>query len=133
MTVNPLEGNDLYEFGPFRLDLRARLLSRDSEPLPLAPKCFDVLSHLARNAGRAVSREELLAAVWPDVVVSDGSLTQAVFVLRRALDEREDAPGFLATVPRVGYRFSGDVRAVPGPDVPQAVLPIPAAVPAAVA
>lgn len=128
MTVNPLEGNDLYEFGPFRLDLKARLLSRDSEPLPLAPKCFDVLSYLVRHAGRAVSREELLAAVWSDVAVSDGSLTQAVFVLRRVLGEREEAPGFLATVPRVGYRFS-DARPVPRPEAP-AVVPLPVAAPA---
>ena len=107
MTVNSLEGNDLYEFGPFRLDLRARLLSKGAETASRSPRSrFDVLSYLVRHAGRAVSREELLAAVWPDVVVSDGSLTQAVFVVRRALGEREDAPGFLATVPRVGYRFS---------------------------
>ena len=130
MTANSLEENDLYEFGPFRLDLRARLLSKGAEPLPLAPKCFDVLSYLVRHAGRAVSREELLGAVWPDVVVSDGSLTQAVFVVRRALGEREDAPGFLATVPRVGYRFSDDVRAVPRSEAPEAVVPFPAAAPA---
>ncbi len=130
MASNPLGSADLVEFGPFRLDLRARLLLRDSEELPLAPKSFDVLTYLVRNAGRAVSRDELLGAVWPDVVVSDASLTQAVFVLRRALGEREDAPGFLATVPRVGYRFSDDVRAVPRPDAPRAVVPFPAAAPA---
>ncbi len=127
MTANPLERNDLFEFGPFRLDLRARLLSKGSEPLPIAPKSFDVLAYLVRNAGRAVSREELLAAVWPDVVVSDGSLTQAVFVVRRALGESEDGPGFLATVPRIGYRFSPDVRAIPRAEVPATVVPFPVA------
>ncbi len=126
MASNPFEGNELFEFGPFRLDVRARVLWRDGEPVPLAPKSFDVLAHLVRNAGRAVSREELLAAVWPDVVVSDGSLTQAVFVVRRALGESEDAPGFLATVPRVGYRFSADVRALSSaPAVPAAPRPGP--------
>lgn len=113
MSSNPLEKNDLFEFGPFRLDLRARLLSRGAEALALAPKSFDVLAYLVLHAGRAVSREELLSAVWPDVVVSDGSLTQAVFVIRRALGEGDDGPGFLATVPRVGYRFSAEVRVVP--------------------
>jgi eukaryotic-like serine/threonine-protein kinase len=127
VTGNLLERNDLFEFGPFRLDLRARLLTRAGEPLPLAPKSFDVLAYLVLHAGRAVSREELLAAVWPDVVVSDGSLTQAVFVVRRALGESEDGPGFLATVPRVGYRFSADVRAIPHAGRSAAVVPFPAA------
>ena len=130
LTVNPVEGNDLYEFGRFRLDLRARLLFRGSEPLPLAPKCFDVLSYLVRHAGRAVSREELLAEVWPDVAVSDGSLTQAIFVVRRALGEREDAPGFLATVPRVGYRFSEDAHPVARHETSASVGPHPVAAPA---
>ena len=127
MTANVLERNDLFEFGPFRLDLRARLLSKGSEPLPLAPKSFDVLAYLVQNAGRAVSREEILTAVWPDVVVSDGSLTQAVFVVRRALGESEDGPGFLATVPRVGYRFSTDVRSLSRGEKPAAVVPFPVA------
>ncbi len=130
MTANSLEGNDLYEFGPFRLDLRARLLSKGAETLALAPKAFDVLAYLVQHAGRAVSREELLAAVWPDVVVSDGSLTQAVFVVRRALGESEEGSGYLATVSRVGYRFSADVRAISRPEVPSAAPPLPAAVPA---
>jgi DNA-binding winged helix-turn-helix (wHTH) protein len=112
LTVNSLEGNDLYEFGLFRLDLRARLLSKGAETLALAPKSFDVLAYLVRHAGRAVSREELLAAVWPDVVVSDGSLTQAVFVVRRALGETDERARFLVTVPRVGYRFSDEVSPV---------------------
>ena len=130
MIANTLGTNDLLEFGPFRLDLRGRRLSKGSETLALAPKSFDVLAYLVRHAGRAVSREELLAAVGPDVVVSDGSLTQAVFVVRRALGEREDAPGFVATVPRVGYRFSEDVRTISRPEVPSAAPPLPAAVPA---
>ena len=65
--------------------------------------------------------------MWPDVVVSDGSLTQAVFVVRRALGESEDGPGFLATVPRVGYRFSTDVRAIPRAEKPARSCPSPVA------
>ncbi|HSB63135.1 MAG TPA: winged helix-turn-helix domain-containing protein [Thermoanaerobaculia bacterium] len=120
----------MVEFGPFRLDFRARRLSKGSETLALAPKSFDVLAYLVQHAGRAVSREELLAAVWPDVVVSDGSLTQAVFVVRRALGESEEGSGYLATVARVGYRFSADVRAISRPEVQSAAPPLPAAVPA---
>src|SRR5262249_36540950 len=113
VSSNSFAARDLYEFGPFVLDIRARVLSKEGEPLPLAPKSFDVLVYLVRNAGRAVTREELLGAGWPDVVVGDGTLTQAVFVVRRALGETDERAKFLVTVPRVGYRFSDEVRPVP--------------------
>ena len=75
MSGNSSESKWLWSFGGFRLDARARLLLRDGLPVPLTPKAFDVLVHLARNESRAVPREELLAAVWPDTVVTDASLT----------------------------------------------------------
>lgn len=100
---------ELWEFGEFRLDARARLLLRDGMPVPLTPKALDVLLHLARNAGKAVSREELFDAVWPDTIVTDASLTQAVFLVRKALGET-DASKFVETVPRIGYRLN-----LPGP------------------
>ena len=112
MPVNPLEQSHLFEFGPFRLDTRARLLFRDGIPVPLPPKSYETLVHLVRSGGRAMTREELAEAVWPDVVVSDGSLTQAVFLLRKALGESEEGPRFIETVPRVGYRFAAGVAAV---------------------
>jgi DNA-binding winged helix-turn-helix (wHTH) protein/WD40 repeat protein len=126
MSLNTVESNELFEFGPFRLDLRARLLFRDGVPVPLAPKSFETLTYLVRNAGRAVSREELLGAVWPDVVVSDASLTQAVFLLRKALGETEDGPRYVETVPRTGYRFLTTVATPPA--VSPAPLPHPPAV-----
>ena len=105
MSVNSSESKWLWAFGAFRLDARARLLLRDGLPVPLTPKAFDVLVHLARNENRAVAREEILAAVWPDTVVTDASLTQAVFLVRRALGEAEGA-GMLETVPKFGYRLN---------------------------
>lgn len=105
MSDKSSDTRELWEFGEFRLDARARLLLKDGIPVPLTPKAFDVLLHLARNAGRAVSREELLDAVWPDTIVTDASLTQAVFLVRKALGETE-ASSILETVPRVGYRFN---------------------------
>ena len=109
MSNKSSDDRELWEFGEIRLDARARLLLRDGIPVPLTPKALDVLLHLARNAGRAVSREELFDAVWPDTVVTDASLTQAVFLVRKALGETE-ASTYVETVPRVGYRFH-----LPGP------------------
>lgn len=73
MSDNSFDGRWLWSFGAFRLDARARLLLRDGLPVPLTPKAFDVLVHLARNENRAVAREELLEAVWPGTVVTDAS------------------------------------------------------------
>jgi DNA-binding winged helix-turn-helix (wHTH) protein/WD40 repeat protein len=105
MSTKSPESKELWEFGEFRLDVRARLLLRDGIPVPLTPKALEVLVHLVRNAGRAVSREELLDTIWPDAVVTDASLTQAVFLVRKALGETE-ASTYVETVPRVGYRFN---------------------------
>lgn len=126
MSGKSSDTRELWDFGEFRLDARARLLLKDGIPVPLTPKALDVLLHLARNAGRAVSREELFDAVWPETVVTDASLTQAVFLVRKALGETE-ASTFVETVPRVGYRFNlpeqaprRDPEAPPAPPGPDA-------------
>ncbi|MBK9969009.1 MAG: winged helix-turn-helix domain-containing protein [Holophagales bacterium] len=129
MSAKSPEASGLWEFGEFRLDGRARLLLRDGVPVSLTPKALDVLFHLVRHAGRAVSREELLDAIWPDTIVTDASLTQAVFLVRKALGETE-ASRYVETVPRIGYRFNlpdppiGPDRAG-RPGGPPAVAPSP--------
>ncbi len=115
MSAKSPEDSGLWEFGEFRLDGRARLLLRDGVPVPLTPKALEVLLHLVRHAGRAVSREELLDAIWPDTIVTDASLTQAVFLIRKALGESE-ASNYVETVPRIGYRFHLPDQPVPSPE-----------------
>lgn len=139
MSAKSPDVRELWVFGEFRLDGRARLLLKDGIPVPLTPKALEVLLHLVRNSGRAVSREELLDTVWPDTVVTDASLTQAVFLVRRALGETE-ASRFVETVPRAGYRFhlpetpveTGGQEpapvpgeAAPGPAAPEATTAAP--------
>ena len=114
MSAKSPEDSGLWEFGAFRLDGRARLLLRDGIPVPLTPKALDVLLYLVRHSGRAVSREELLDAIWPDTIVTDASLTQAVFLVRKALGESESS-NFVETVPKVGYRFHLPDQQVPSP------------------
>ena len=79
-----------YRFGPFRLDIRECRLSRGSEAVPLRPKVFDTLRVLVENAGRLVTKQELLDAVWPDTAVEENNLNHNVSVLRNALGERVD-------------------------------------------
>jgi DNA-binding winged helix-turn-helix (wHTH) protein/tetratricopeptide (TPR) repeat protein len=120
-------GNDLYEFGPFRLDAAQRLLSRDDRPILLQPKAFETLLVLVRNSDRVVMKEELLNAVWADTFVQESNLTQNIFVLRKALGD-SDGDGearrrYILTVPGRGYKFAEKVRTVAEPDVAQGLLP----------
>lgn len=95
-----------YRFGPFRLVPDQRRLERDDVPVALTPKAFDVLVALVRHRARALSKDEILALVWPGLVVEEGNLAQQVLLLRRAL---ADAGQSVVTLPRHGYRFVASV------------------------
>lgn len=97
-----------YSFGPFRLEADQAVLLHDGASLNLRPKSFDVLHYLVRHPQRLVSREELLRAAWPDVVVTDDSLTQCLIEIRKALGDREKK--LVRTVPRRGYLLDVTVR-----------------------
>jgi len=92
-------------FPPFRLDLRAGELTRAGTPIPLRPKTWAVLVHLAERPGLLVTRDELFDAVWPDVAVTPDTLTKSIGELRLALGDDPAAPRFIATVHRRGFRF----------------------------
>ncbi len=94
-------------FGNFSLDLARCSLRRGVEEIQLRPKAFDVLRHLAENAGRVVSKDELMKAVWAGVVVTDDSLVQCVKEIRDALNDSEQR--IIKTVPRRGYLFAAEV------------------------
>src|SRR4051812_4895694 len=96
-----------FEFGPFRLDPGERQLRRDGRLVPLTPKALDTLQVLVDSGGRAVSKDELMSSVWPDTSVSDATLAQNIFAVRRAL-----GGGCIETVPKFGYRFVTPVRRV---------------------
>jgi TolB-like protein/DNA-binding winged helix-turn-helix (wHTH) protein/Tfp pilus assembly protein PilF len=100
----------LYEFGPFRLDPSERKLLRGNEIVSLTPKAFDTLHLLVRNSGHLLEKDELIRMLWPDTFVEEGSLSNNIFLLRKALGED---PPFIETVPRQGYRFVGAVRQFP--------------------
>ncbi|MEP7339360.1 MAG: tetratricopeptide repeat protein [Acidobacteriota bacterium] len=109
----PLPDKELFEFDRYRLDPAECLLLRDGEPVPLEPKVFETLLVLLRHGGRLVGKEELMQAVWPDSFVEDSNLTRNISVLRKALN-RDDGPRYIETVPKRGYRFVGEVRALTG-------------------
>ena len=94
-----------YRFGTFVLSPRGRTLTRAGQPVPLIPKYFDVLQLLVERRADAVSKADIFAAVWSDVIVTDGALAQAVRTLRRALDDDSREPRYIRTVSRHGYQF----------------------------
>lgn len=107
-----------YRFGPFLLDVRERRLSRGGEVIPLRLKVFDTLLVLVENAGRLLTKQELLSTIWPATIVEENNLNHNVSVLRKALGERATGQHYIETVPRVGYRFAAPVEeTVPPPPV----------------
>ncbi len=101
----------VYRFGPFHLDVRERRLSRGPVVIPLRLKVFDTLRVLVENAGRLVTKQELLDTVWPDTSVEENNLNHNVSVLRKALGDGATGQQYIETVPRVGYRFAAPVEA----------------------
>src|SRR5688572_22027025 len=98
-----------YVFGPFRLEWAKRRLWKDSKIVPLTPKALEILLTLVRQAGRAVDKDELMRAVWPDTFVGEETLTQNISTLRKVLGDTPDQPEYIATVPRRGYQFISPV------------------------
>jgi DNA-binding winged helix-turn-helix (wHTH) protein/TolB-like protein/Tfp pilus assembly protein PilF len=107
MSSSP-ENRSSYEFGEFRIDRLDRVLTRDSQLVPLTPKVFDLLLLLIENHGHVVGKDRLMSEVWPDTFVEEGNLTQNISVLRKTLGEKH----YIQTIPRRGYRFVGDIRPV---------------------
>ena len=98
--------------GDWQLDAQANTLTRDGgAAVHLEPKAIEVLALLCRRAGEVVAREELLAAVWPGVVVGDDTLTQAVIKLRKALGDDARRPRYIETISKRGYRLIAAVAA----------------------
>lgn len=112
----PHHNSHCYEFGPYRLDVSQRVLTRTGEAVSLTPKATEILTLLVVNAGQLVGKDELLKQVWPDTFVEESNLTQNIFLLRRVLGDERPAPRYIETVVRRGYRFIANVRVVNGAD-----------------
>jgi DNA-binding winged helix-turn-helix (wHTH) protein len=99
-----------YRFGPFELDVAERELRRGGEIVPLTAKTLDLLLILMQGAGRTFTKSELLESLWPGTAVKETSLSQTVFLLRKALGENPDGSHYIRTVQRRGYKFVGSVN-----------------------
>jgi DNA-binding winged helix-turn-helix (wHTH) protein len=98
-----------YEFGPYRIDPDHRQLTRESKPVPLQPKAFDLLLVLVLNSERLVPKDDLMKALWPGTFVEESNLAQNISVLRKTLGDTVGENRYVLTVPGRGYRFAEKV------------------------
>lgn len=122
MAVMPATIQRTYCFEGLSLDLERGCLTSAQGELALRPKSFEVLRYLVENAGRLVSKQELVSAVWPRVSVNDDSLARCISEVRLAIGDRRQQ--IIKTIPRRGYRF---VVAVGKGSAPQSNDPVIAA------
>ena len=94
----------VFSFAEFELDAEQRSFSKDGVPITLAPKAFDTLVMLVKNAGKVLSKERMLAEIWEGSFVEENNLAQNISILRKALGENKDRK-LIETVPKFGYRF----------------------------
>ncbi|MCS6947322.1 MAG: tetratricopeptide repeat protein, partial [Steroidobacteraceae bacterium] len=113
----------MFRVGEWRVDAARDVIADGTTEIKLEPRTTRLLCVLAERAGAVVSAEELLQRVWPGLVVSQHSVYQGIASLRRALRDDGEAPRYIETVPRKGYRLIAavqfDTLAVP----PSAPLP----------
>ncbi len=100
------EVQDAYEFGGFRLDISARRLTHKGKEIELSPKEFNLLEFFVKKPGRALTRDEILNAVWGyDCVVTSRSIDRFVTTLRNKIEPDPARPVFIHTIRQIGYRF----------------------------
>ena len=101
-----------FAFGPFTLDVIDERLWNHGESVPLGHKAFTVLVRLLNEPNQLVTKDQLLAAAWPDTAVSEAVLTTAMREIRHAVGDTARTPRFVETVHGRGYRFIAPLIAI---------------------
>ncbi|MBK4723397.1 winged helix-turn-helix domain-containing protein [Azospirillum sp. YIM DDC1] len=103
------------EFGPFRVIPSQRRLLRDRKVVPLGSRAIDILIHLIAHAGEVRTNREIVKHVWPDTVVDEANIRVHISGIRRALNDTQRPPRFIANIPGRGYAFIAPVTKRPAP------------------
>jgi len=104
------QAHPVYRFAEFELDPAEHRLLAGGQPVTLTPKVFDTLVLLVERAGHVVSKDQLMAALWPRGFVHESNLTKHIWLIRKALGEDDQGSAFIETLPKLGYRFVAQVR-----------------------
>ncbi|WP_085712047.1 MULTISPECIES: winged helix-turn-helix domain-containing protein [unclassified Pseudomonas] len=118
-SLDELSSASVLRFGPYAFHLRQRLILEGDRQLRMGGRALDILQVLVERAGRVVSKEQLIALVWPDSVVEEINLRVHIAALRRALGDGESGQRYIVNVPQCGYSF---VAPVQGDSVAQVVF-----------
>ena len=97
-------------FGPFRLLPTQFLLLEGDKPVPLGSRALEILIVLLERPGELISKQELMARVWPNVFVEPANLTVHISALRRMLRDGRDGNRFIINIPGRGYSFVAPVE-----------------------
>ncbi len=111
-----------FKFDRFTIDGDRRMVWRGDDEVHVAPKTLDLLLVLLGRAPNAVSKAELMTALWPDTHVSDATLTGVIADAREALGDEGHAPKVIRTLHRFGYAFTGQIEREVGADRAEPVL-----------
>ncbi len=109
---NKENGVRVYEFGPFQLDTGQRTLTRDGVEIRLKPKTLELLQLFVERGNEVISKDQLMEGIWPGAFVEEANLTVHVSQLRKLLAESNGHSLSIETFPKIGYRFTADVRVV---------------------
>ena len=102
---------NVYEFGDFQLDPAKRRLQRlDGTAIPLTPRVFETLLYMIEHHDSVLDKERIMAVVWPDSIVEENNLAQAISKLRQVFGETPGSHSYIVTVPGRGYRFVAEVN-----------------------
>src|SRR5215471_1230016 len=124
--IEPAAGSkDVVSFGPFTLDPRRRLLLKDGAPIAVGGRTLDTLMALVARPNEAISKRELMAVVWPDVTVEEGSLRVRIAALRKALGDGQGGARYITTLAGRGYCFVAPVSRLGGDKVGFAYANLP--------
>ena len=99
-----------FQAGDWTVEPELNCLRKDDQEKHLEPKVMKVLLALAEHPNHVVTKEDLIAAVWPGTFVSDDVLTRCISVLRRVTQDDATMPHFIQTVPKVGYRLLAPIH-----------------------
>lgn len=100
-----------FSFGNIVVNPQSNMISVAGKSKRLEPRLIALLMYLAQHAQQVISRQQITATIWPDVVVGEESITQAIFALRNALGDDAKNPKYIETIPKKGYRFLADITA----------------------
>ena len=103
---------EVVSFGPFSLDPSRRLLLKDGAPIVVGARTLDTLITLVARPNEAISKRELMAVVWPDVTVEEGSLRGQIAALRKALGDGKGGARYITTLAGRGYCFVAPISRV---------------------